>query len=52
MKKKTNSPKFIIAASIGIMYKSEYKFFLNPQNSNTTYIAKVIFIIPTEDAYK
>ena len=29
--------------------KSEYKFFLNPLDSNTSNFANDIFIIPTED---
>ena len=32
--------------------KSQCKFFLNPLDSNTTNIAKDIFIIPTEDINK
>ena len=35
-----------------LLEKSKYRFFLNPLESNTTNIAKDIFITPTEEIHK
>ena len=45
--------KFIITVPTGkVLLKSEQKFFLKPQDSNTTNIAEDILIISTEHMHK
>ena len=45
--------KFIITVPTGkVLLKSEHKFFLKPQDSNTTNIAEDILIISTEHMHK